>query len=50
MDERRFRAYGEIVWSWRPKFLGAKLATMLAHRGLRRWQTGWFTEEQLYSS
>ena len=26
---------------------GAKLATMLKHRGLRRWQTEWFTEEQL---
>jgi len=26
-------AYGEIVWSWRPERSGAKLPTMLAHRG-----------------
>ena len=27
---------------------GVKLATMLAYRGLRRWQTEWFTEEIAY--
>jgi hypothetical protein len=37
-------ADGEVVWSWRAH-AGAKLATMLMHRGLRRWQTSWFTEE-----
>ena len=41
-------ADGEVVWSWRPKFPGVKLATMLPHRGLRRWQTGWFTGESAY--
>ena len=26
-------ADGEVVWSWRPERSGAKLPTMLAHRG-----------------
>jgi hypothetical protein len=37
-------ADGEVVWSWRAH-AGVKPAAMLTHRGLRRWQTSWFTGE-----
>ena len=41
-------ADGEVVWSWRPKDLALKLATMRLASRRRRWQTGWFTEESAY--
>ena len=41
-------AYGEIVWSWRPKALASSSrATPKVARG-RRWQTRGFTEEITY--
>ncbi len=41
-------AYGEVVWSWRPKALASSWRRCLKHRGRRRWQTGWFTGESTY--
>ena len=46
-DERRYPRTAKSCGPGAPKS-GAKLATMLLHCGLRRWQTGWFTEESAY--
>jgi hypothetical protein len=47
IDERRFCGRrNRVVLA--PQRMALKLATMLAHRGLRRWQSARFTEEITY--
>jgi hypothetical protein len=44
------RADGEVVWSWRPRYLALSSSEADRLREGRRWQTGWFTEESAYKS